>query len=73
MDTCVCMAEFLCCLPETVTTLLIGHTPVQNKKFKKIPPILRKSLLTLGGYVPRHFLGKTHTHKYSSTQSLGFK
>ena len=35
MDTCVCMAESLCCLPETVTTLLIGYIPIQNKKFKK--------------------------------------
>ena len=23
-----CMAEFLCCLPETITTLLIGYTPI---------------------------------------------
>ena len=29
MDTCICMAESLCCPPE------IGHTPIQNKKFKK--------------------------------------
>ena len=34
MDTCVCRAESLCCPPETITPLLIGHTPVQNKKFK---------------------------------------
>ena len=32
MDTCICMAESLCCLPETITTLLIGYSPVQNKK-----------------------------------------
>ena len=25
MDTCVCMAESLCCSPETLTTLLIGY------------------------------------------------
>ena len=35
MDTCVCMAEALCCSPETTRTLLIGSTPIQNKKFKK--------------------------------------
>jgi len=29
----MCMAESLCCSPETITTLLIGCTPVQNKKF----------------------------------------
>ena len=34
MDTCICMAESLCCSPETTTTLLTGYTPVQNKKFK---------------------------------------
>ena len=31
---CICMAESLCCSPETITTLLIGYTPVQNKKCK---------------------------------------
>ena len=35
MDTCICMAESLCCSPETLTTLLIGYTPIQNKKLKK--------------------------------------
>ena len=28
MDTCICMAESLCCAPETITTLLIGYTPI---------------------------------------------
>jgi len=32
MDTC--MAESLHCSPETVTTSLIGCTPIQNKHFK---------------------------------------
>ena len=36
MDTHICMAESLHCSPETMTTLLIGYTPKQNKKFKKI-------------------------------------
>ena len=35
MDTCVCMAEPLCCSPETVTALLIGNILTQNKKLKK--------------------------------------
>ena len=26
------MAESLCCPPETITTLLISYTPIQNKK-----------------------------------------
>ena len=34
MDTCVCMVESLCCLPKTITALLIGYTPVQDKKVK---------------------------------------
>ena len=34
MDTCTCMAESFLCSPETITTLLIGYTPIQNKKFK---------------------------------------
>ena len=32
MGTCVCVAEAPCCSPETITTLLIGYTPIQNKK-----------------------------------------
>ena len=27
--------ESLCCSPETITTLLIVYTPIQNKKLKK--------------------------------------
>ena len=32
MDTCVCVAESLCCAPKTTTTLLISYTPIRNKK-----------------------------------------
>ena len=28
MDTCICMAESLCCPPETITALLIGYVPI---------------------------------------------
>ena len=35
MDICVCIAESLCCPPETITILLIGYIPIQNKKLKK--------------------------------------
>ena len=28
MDTCICMAELLCCAPKTITMLLIGYTPI---------------------------------------------
>ena len=34
MDTCIWMAESLHCSPETITTLLIGYTLIQNKKLK---------------------------------------
>ena len=42
MDTCICLAESLCCPPETVTTLLIGYIPIQNNKFFK-----RKKMLSI--------------------------
>ena len=35
IHVCVC-DKSLCCSLETVTTLLIGSTPIQNKKLKKI-------------------------------------
>ena len=35
MDTCICMAESLHWPPEAITTLLIGYTPIQNKRFLK--------------------------------------
>ena len=33
MDTCVCVAEALCCSPETITALLIGY--INTKKLGK--------------------------------------
>ena len=30
INTSICMAESLCCSPETITALLIGSTPIQN-------------------------------------------
>jgi len=39
MDTCICVAESLCCSSETTTALLISypptHTHTQNLKFEK--------------------------------------
>ena len=35
MNTCMSVAESLHCSPETITTLLIVYTPIQNKKFFK--------------------------------------
>ena len=34
MNTCICMTESRHCLPGMITKLLIGYTPIQNKKFK---------------------------------------
>ena len=34
-DKYFCMAESLQCSPKTITTLLIGYTPIQNKKCLK--------------------------------------
>ena len=42
MDTCICMAESLCCPPETIITLLIDYISIQNKKLKKKKRILQR-------------------------------
>ena len=34
INTCICMAEPLCCSPETITTLLISYTPTPKKSSK---------------------------------------
>ena len=39
IDTCVCMAESLCCSPEIITTLLIGYTPIKSCFKKKKDPV----------------------------------
>ena len=33
MDSCICKTESLHCPSDTITTLLIGYTPIGNKKF----------------------------------------
>jgi len=43
MDTCIHMAESLHCSPETITILLIGYIPIQNKKFKRKKFLTNKS------------------------------
>ena len=40
MDACISMAESLCCPPESITTLLIGYVPIENKNLKKENTIL---------------------------------
>ena len=34
VDACICMAESFHHSPETITTLLIGYTLIQNRKLK---------------------------------------
>ena len=34
MNTCICMAESFCCPPDTITTLLIGYTPIKDDRIK---------------------------------------
>ena len=58
MDICVCMAELLCHSLETITTLLIGPTPIQNNKFKKIVGFLQ--MILLWGIRQYHILKAVH-------------
>ena len=51
MGTCMCMAESLRRSPETMTTLLIGYTPIQNvfgvkKKGKKKESLVKEKKKT---------------------------
>ena len=62
MDTCTCIAESLCCSPETITRL-IGCTPTQNKKLKENQGVRRASLEALGDNLCPclyHFLKVAH-------------
>ena len=45
MDTCICMPKSRCCPPETITTLLVGYTQVQNKKWGEKKTVLKALLL----------------------------
>ena len=49
MDIGICMAESLCSSAKSVRTLLMGYTPIQNKKFK------RKNMEKRQSVYPRHF------------------
>ena len=48
-DTSICVAESLCCSPETITILLIVYTPIQNHE-------VSHSLLNLFFPQPNSFL-----------------
>ena len=36
METRICMADSLCCPPETITTLLISYAQIYNRKLKNM-------------------------------------
>jgi len=50
MDSCRCMAESLCCPPESVTILLTGYTVIQNQN------LLEKERVVGKDEKNRHFL-----------------
>ena len=69
MDACFCMAEFLYCSPETITTLLIGYTPKQNVfGIKKILKTFFKGqnkkngVVKLDSYMQKHQTERTFSH-----------
>ena len=37
VDTRVCMAESVCCSPETITALLIGFSNIKKRNFRERP------------------------------------
>ena len=61
IDTCIRMAESLCCLPGIITTLLIGYTPIQNKKFK-----IKKKMVGVS-----HIVQSVHSHREKWLRSIG--
>ena len=58
-DTCVCVAESLPCSPGIITTLLVGYTPVQNRKFslkkkkKKNTEYLYNTTVSVWNHLPK--------------------
>ena len=56
MDTCIRMAEYLHYSPETITTLLTGYTPIQNKKFKS----KKRKQITCGEAAKERNMGRDH-------------
>ena len=52
--THICMAESLLCSPETITTLLTGYVPTQNKE------LFKKNSSTLFMVKSKISLGKCH-------------
>ena len=67
MGTCTCMAESLKDSPETVTTLLITYTSIQNKKFKVWK---KKKKISLSAH-RREAWGAQHSQRCSKLGPLG--
>ena len=69
MDTCICMAEFLCCSPETITTLLIGYAPIQFSSVTQSCPTLCDPMDSSTPGLPVHHqlpeLAQTHVPRES--------
>ena len=51
MDTCLCTVESLRSSPETITVLLIGYSPIENKFKEKIKVHVDWWFLDFGGRV----------------------
>ena len=52
------MAESLCRLPETITTLLLGYIPIQNKKLTKNPYLNRPMAFKQVFFKSQLYIGK---------------
>ena len=69
MYTCVRMTESLCYSPETISTLLISHTPMQNIKLKKKKRILFWLCAVWDDQLTNNFIywgGQLSQHCYSA-------
>ena len=76
METCLCMAESLHCLPETIQ-LLLSCTPTQNKKLKinkdNIHSYQKKNEILLNyGLVMTFFSPGTETFSFSQKKTAYF-
>ena len=68
MVTCVCMAKSCCCLPETITTLLIGYTAIGGSDDKEsVQGVGDPGLITGSGRSPRE--GKGNLCQYSCLEN----
>ena len=68
MDTCIRMAEYLHYSPETITTLLTGYTPIQNKKFKN----KKENNLSVKKLLKRGTWGETRKWSHSTHKKFTF-